>query len=125
LTGTVGVTNLRLPGQYDERLFAAVGICGLKGPVACRQVPPKDVPPWKYDRKCWLDCFKSTRTMCMAPRLLSSGALAWVCLQVMAPELGYPLAVLCEILDDKACEAACAIKPPEPQRPHQPPACGK
>jgi RHS repeat-associated protein len=26
------VTNLRLPGQYDERLFAAAGISGLQGP---------------------------------------------------------------------------------------------
>jgi RHS repeat-associated protein len=26
------VTNLRLPGQYDERLFAAAGISGLAGP---------------------------------------------------------------------------------------------
>jgi RHS repeat-associated protein len=28
----VVVTNLRLPGQYDERLFAAAGITGLQGP---------------------------------------------------------------------------------------------
>jgi RHS repeat-associated protein len=26
------VTNLRLPGQYDERLFSAAGISGLAGP---------------------------------------------------------------------------------------------
>jgi RHS repeat-associated protein len=26
------VTNLRLPGQYDERLFAAAGLSGLPGP---------------------------------------------------------------------------------------------
>jgi RHS repeat-associated protein len=26
------VTNLRLPGQYDERLFAAAGLSGLQGP---------------------------------------------------------------------------------------------
>jgi RHS repeat-associated protein len=26
------VTNLRLPGQYDERVFAAAGISGLQGP---------------------------------------------------------------------------------------------
>ncbi|HET9551735.1 MAG TPA: RHS repeat-associated core domain-containing protein [Anaeromyxobacteraceae bacterium] len=26
------MTNLRLPGQYDERLFAAAGIGGLQGP---------------------------------------------------------------------------------------------
>lgn len=26
------MTNLRLPGQYDERLFAAAGITGLQGP---------------------------------------------------------------------------------------------
>jgi RHS repeat-associated protein len=26
------VTNLRLPGQYDERLFAAAGLTGLQGP---------------------------------------------------------------------------------------------
>jgi RHS repeat-associated protein len=31
-TGQVVVTNLRLPGQYDERLFAAAGISGLQGP---------------------------------------------------------------------------------------------
>jgi RHS repeat-associated protein len=32
LTGTTVVTNLRLPGQYDERLFAAAGISGMQGP---------------------------------------------------------------------------------------------
>jgi RHS repeat-associated protein len=31
-TGATVVTNLRLPGQYDERLFAAAGISGLQGP---------------------------------------------------------------------------------------------
>jgi RHS repeat-associated protein len=30
--GATVVTNLRLPGQYDERLFAAAGITGLQGP---------------------------------------------------------------------------------------------
>jgi RHS repeat-associated protein len=32
VTGQTVVTNLRLPGQYDERLFAAAGISGLQGP---------------------------------------------------------------------------------------------
>jgi RHS repeat-associated protein len=32
VTGQTVVTNLRLPGQYDERLFAAAGISGLPGP---------------------------------------------------------------------------------------------
>jgi RHS repeat-associated protein len=32
LSGRTVVTNLRLPGQYDERLFAAAGISGLQGP---------------------------------------------------------------------------------------------
>jgi RHS repeat-associated protein len=32
LSGTTVVTNLRLPGQYDERLFAAAGIGGMQGP---------------------------------------------------------------------------------------------
>jgi RHS repeat-associated protein len=31
-TGRLVVTNLRLPGQYDERLFAAAGLTGLQGP---------------------------------------------------------------------------------------------
>jgi hypothetical protein len=31
-SGRQKVTNLRLPGQYDERLFAAAGISGLQGP---------------------------------------------------------------------------------------------
>jgi RHS repeat-associated protein len=31
-TGQRVVTNLRLPGQYDERLFAAAGLTGLQGP---------------------------------------------------------------------------------------------
>jgi RHS repeat-associated protein len=30
--GRIVVTNLRLPGQYDERLFAAMGLTGLQGP---------------------------------------------------------------------------------------------
>jgi RHS repeat-associated protein len=32
LSGALVVTNLRLPGQYDERLFATLGISGLQGP---------------------------------------------------------------------------------------------
>jgi RHS repeat-associated protein len=32
LTGATVGTNLRLPGQYDERLFSAAGITGLQGP---------------------------------------------------------------------------------------------
>jgi RHS repeat-associated protein len=32
LSGRPVVTNVRLPGQYDERLFAAVGITSLQGP---------------------------------------------------------------------------------------------
>ncbi len=32
LSGQTVVTNLRLPGQYDERLFASAGIAGLQGP---------------------------------------------------------------------------------------------
>jgi RHS repeat-associated protein len=32
ISGRTVVTNLRLPGQYDERLFAAAGITGLQGP---------------------------------------------------------------------------------------------
>jgi RHS repeat-associated protein len=32
LSGRTVVTNLRLPGQYDERIFAAAGISGLQGP---------------------------------------------------------------------------------------------
>jgi len=31
-SGRTVVTNLRLPGQYDERLFAAAGLTGLQGP---------------------------------------------------------------------------------------------
>lgn len=31
-SGRVVVTNLRFPGQYDERLFAAAGIGGMQGP---------------------------------------------------------------------------------------------
>ena len=31
-SGEMVVTNLRLPGQYDERLFATNGISGLQGP---------------------------------------------------------------------------------------------
>jgi RHS repeat-associated protein len=32
VSGSTVVTNLRLPGQYDERLFAAAGIGGMQGP---------------------------------------------------------------------------------------------
>lgn len=32
ISGRTIVTNLRLPGQYDERLFAAAGLSGLQGP---------------------------------------------------------------------------------------------
>jgi RHS repeat-associated protein len=32
LSGRTVVTNLRLPGQYDERLFAAAGLSGMQGP---------------------------------------------------------------------------------------------
>jgi hypothetical protein len=37
-SGRQKVTNLRLPGQYDERLFAAAGISGMQGPYCHRQV---------------------------------------------------------------------------------------
>jgi RHS repeat-associated protein len=32
VSGRAVATNLRLPGQYDERLFAAAGVSGLPGP---------------------------------------------------------------------------------------------